>query len=411
MRLARIAFVAFVSAWVLLGSVETAVAADKHDDPEFTIVPIVGGDSDVGVGGGYLTSLAHVMPGVKPYVWRLESAGAIAFKFGGGAHLGYLDDYVLLVVPHAWLEGLHVEARGGYTYEPTLYYYGLGNASKIDRGRSDSDLYYQYKLSHSIIAANATLHLGHALLLWGLAEQHVQATYPAGGSVARDERSPDARTRAFMRTDQGLDVAKFSYGVGWDSRDSEVSSHRGQYHTLRVDLAPGGFGRFHYAWIRVNLALRGFVTLVPNRLTFAARGVVDVLEGSPPFYELARSIQNFSDDTFAVGGGKGLRGVPAGRYFGSVKAFTNLELRSELFAFRAFQKRNLFGLTAFVDTGRVFSGLPSSAELDGKTLGMKLGVGLGARVTAGESFVVRGDVAWSPDAHPVGAYLLGGQLF
>ncbi len=380
-------------------------------DPEFTIVPIVGGDSDVGIGGGYLTSLAHVAPGVKPYVWRLESTGAVAFKFGNGAHLGYLDDYVLFIVPHAWLEGLHVELRAGYTDEPTLKYYGLGNASTIQGGRSDSDPYFEYKLSHSILAASATLHLGHALLLWGLDEQHVQATYPTDGSIARDANSEDARTRKFMRIDPSLEVAKFSYGIGWDSRDSEVSSHRGQFHTLRADLAPGGFGRFAYAWMRINLALRGFVTLLPGRLTFAARGVVDVLEGSPPFYELARTVETFSDDTFGVGGGKGVRGVPAGRYFGSVKAFTNLELRSELFSFRAFEKRNLFGLTAFVDTGRVWSELPSSPALDGNALGLKLGVGLGARITAGQSFVVRGDVAWSPDAHPVGAYLLGGQLF
>ncbi len=380
-------------------------------DPEFTIVPIVGGDSDVGIGGGYLTSLAHVSAGVRPYVWRLESAGAIAAKFGNSTRLGYLDDYVLFVVPHAWLEGLHVELRAGYTYEPTLKYYGLGNASTIQGGRSDSDPYFEYKLSHSIVAASATLHLGHMLLLWALGEQHVQATYPDDGSIARDARSEDARTRKFLRTDPGLEVAKFSYGVGWDSRDNEVSSHRGQYHTLRADLAPGGFGRFSYAWVRINLKLSAFATLIPDHLTLAARGVVDVLEGSPPFYELARSVENFNDDTFALGGGKGVRGVPAGRYFGSVKAFSNVELRSELFSFHAFEKRNLFGLTAFFDTGRVFSALPSSAALDGTTLGLKFGMGLGARITAGDSFVVRGDLAWSPDAHPIGAYLLGGQLF
>ncbi len=396
-----------VAALALVGGVRTAAAKD----PEFTLVPVVGGDSDVGIGGGYLTSLAHVSPGVKPYVWRLESAGAISAKFGDGTRLGYLDDYVLFVVPHAWLEGLHLELRGGYTYEPTLKYYGFGNASKIEGGRSDTDPYFEYKLAHSIVAASATLHLGHVLLLWALGEQHVRASYPASGSIGRDMQADDARTRKFLRTNPGLEIAKFSYGIGWDSRDNEVSSHRGQYHTLRADLAPGGFGRFSYAWVRVNLKLSAFATLVPNRLTFAARGVFDLLEGSPPFFELGRSVENFNDDTFAIGGGKGVRGVPAGRYFGSVKAFANFELRSELFSFHAFEKRNLFGLTAFFDTGRVWSALPSSAELDGSGLGLKYGVGLGARVTAGDSFVVRGDVAWSPDAHPIGAYLLGGQLF
>jgi outer membrane protein assembly factor BamA len=343
---------------------------------------------------------------VRPYVWRLESAGAITAKFDPSVRLGYLDDYFLFVVPHAWLQGLHLETRIGYTYEPTLKYYGMGNASAIEHGRSASDPYFDYKLSHSSVTANATFHAGHALLLWGLGEQHVDATYPAGGSVARDLESGDARTRSLLRVAPSLDVMKFSYGIGWDSRDDEVSSHRGQYHTLRADLAPGGFGRFPYSWARIDLALRGFVALVPERLTLALRGVVDVLAGEPPFYELARF-----DDNFAIGGGTGVRGVPAGRYFGTVKAFTNVELRSELFEFRAFDKRNTFGLTAFVDSGRVFSELPSSPTLDGTGLGLKVGVGLGARVNAGKSFVLRGDVAWSPDAQPIGAYLLGGQLF
>jgi hypothetical protein len=44
-------------------------------------------------------------------------------------------------------------------------------------------------------------------------------------------------------------------------------------------------------------------------------------------------------------------------------------------------------------------------------LGLKVGLGLGARITAGGSFVLRADVAWSKDANPIGAYLAAGQMF
>jgi hypothetical protein len=36
---------------------------------------------------------------------------------------------------------------------------------------------------------------------------------------------------------------------------------------------------------------------------------------------------------------------------------------------------------------------------------------LGLRVQKGKAFVVRADVAWSPDARPIGGYFTAGQLF
>ena len=50
-------------------------------------------------------------------------------------------------------------------------------------------------------------------------------------------------------------------------------------------------------------------------------------------------------------------------------------------------------------------------ELDGTGLGVKYGVGVGVRVHSGKAFVVRGDVAWSPDARPLGGYFAVGQTF
>ena len=44
-------------------------------------------------------------------------------------------------------------------------------------------------------------------------------------------------------------------------------------------------------------------------------------------------------------------------------------------------------------------------------IGLKYGVGGGLRVQEGKTFVVRGDVAWSPDARPIGGYVTAGQAF
>ena len=382
--------------------------AHARDDTEFTLVPVVGGDSDVGLGVGYVASFAVMRPGVSPYVWRLESGGALTARLDSDEpRLGYFDQYVMFVVPHALGRPIRFEALVGYTVEPTLRYYGIGNASSVDAAHAADDRYYQFERRHSIVSVNASYRLGgHFLLLWGLGEAHNVIEYPEASSLAHDLTAGDPATRELLHVAPEFDVVKFSYGVGWDSRDNEVSTRHGQYHTLRFDVSPGGTSGIPYAWGRADLALRGYVTLLPHRLIFAARGVLDWLSGTAPFYELSRY-----DETEALGGGRGVRGVPAGRFYGTVKAFTNLELRSELFGFRLLQKQNTFGVTAFADTGRVWSKLPPSPELDGTGLGLKVGLGVGARIAAGDSFVVRADVAWSPDANPVGAYLLAGQMF
>ncbi|MFI5298415.1 MAG: hypothetical protein ACHREM_09975, partial [Polyangiales bacterium] len=51
---------------------------------EFNLVPIVGGSSDVGFGGGFFSELARMRPGYDPYFWSLESAGLVTFR-GDGA--------------------------------------------------------------------------------------------------------------------------------------------------------------------------------------------------------------------------------------------------------------------------------------------------------------------------------------
>src|SRR5206468_2852200 len=59
---------------------EEAPADIRDAKTEFGIVPIAGGSTDYGLGGGFLTNLAGLDPAVSPYVWRLEAAAFITFK-------------------------------------------------------------------------------------------------------------------------------------------------------------------------------------------------------------------------------------------------------------------------------------------------------------------------------------------
>ncbi len=198
----------------------------------------------------------------------------------------------------------------------------------------------------------------------------------------------------------------FKYGLQVDTRDNETSSHSGTFDSFDVKLSPGGTQAFPYRYGEATVNLRAFVPLGTPRVTLAARVVGDWMFGNVPFYELARF-----DDTYALGGTTGVRGVPAQRYYGKLKAFGNLELRLEVATFRALGKSLTLGVVPFFDAGRLWADTNAHPDLDGRGLGLKYGAGGGLRVQSGSSFVIRLDVAGSPDATPVSGYFSAGQMF
>jgi outer membrane protein assembly factor BamA len=162
---------------------------------------------------------------------------------------------------------------------------------------------------------------------------------------------------------------------------------------------------FSQRYGQADLTLRGYVPLHP-RLTLAMRGVFDALFGDPPFYELTRFA-----DTYAIGGVSGVRGVPGQRYGGKLKAFGNVEVRADIVRFRWLDRPLLLSSAAFFDAGRVWADGSNRPDLDGSGIGIKWGVGAGPLLQSGEAFVLRAEIAWSPDARPIGGYFTAGQLF
>jgi len=376
---------------------------------ELTVLPFVGGSSDIGFGGGYVAGLVRLVPGYRPYLYRVESAGTVTFdpsRGEGEPAIPYIDNYVSLTLPHLAGGRIRLDLRLAYTREAALKYYGIGNASVVPSGRDPSESYFEHARDHPTLAAQAEHRSGPVLLRWGVSYTQNWIEIREGTKLAEDMQRGDPKVRALLGPDGAHGVPEFWFGVGWDSRDDETAPRQGAYHTLRVDLSPGALGAPAYRYGRIDFAARGYHPLVPGRFTLAARFVTDALFGNPPFYELARF-----DDSAALGGPKGVRGIPAQRYYGMLKLFGNLELRSQLFDFAVFSKPYRFGLVLFADAGRVVADYGKNPELDGTGLGLKYGFGVGPRLASGRAFVVRLDVAWSPDAHPLSAYLLAGHAF
>jgi len=387
-------------------------SAEKPAKPEteFTIVPFVGGNSDMGFGGGYVTSLARRDPDLTPYRYRIESAGTMTFGQNDAdkIRVNYTDVYLLFSLPNLVKDRLALDIRASYTLESNLKYYGLGNASSIDPNIDPTDSFYEHSRAHPTLRATFEYRTRPIALAWGASYTQNWFDVPEGTRLASDIESPDPATRELVGEAEPHGTPKIHLGAAWDTRDDGVSPVRGLYITEQVDITPGTFGAVDYRYVRVGTAVNLFVPIVPEerRLVLATRIVNDLLFGDPPFYELPRF-----EDTFAIGGAKGVRGVPGQRYYGKIKAFANVELRSELFKARVLGDERRFGVVAFTDFGRLWADYERDPELDGTGLGLKYGVGGGLRVASGETFVLRIDVAWSPDANPLSGYLLAGHIF
>ncbi len=387
--------------------VTAEAARGPHD--EFNLVPVAGGTSDIGIGGGYFLGLDHVAPGRTPYVWNLESAGFVTFADpgGGGLIVPYQDLYVALTVPRFLGSSMELEIRPEYSWETTLGYYGLGNASTDALPTGKTAKYFEYGRLHPEIYVQLRAKVvDHVIARSGIRYARSWLQVDADSKLARDIASGSPEVKGLLGSTAPNGVATLDYGIQFDTRDNDTSTHGGTFDSFDLQLSPGGPSWQPYRYLDATADLRFFLPVQMPHVTLAGRLAGDLLYGDPPFYELSRF-----EDTYAIGGLNGVRGVPAQRYYGKVKVLGNVELRTEIVTFRALGKPVTFGLVGFFDGGRVWADTTFQSQLDGSGAGVKYGVGGGARFQSGSAFVLRADLAWSPDARPIGGYVAAGQMF
>lgn len=375
---------------------------------EVGLVPLVGGDTDVGAGVGVLGTIAGTAPGYKPYRWALEGAGFISFKtIDAAIVIPYQDYAVQWTAPQLLSKRLRIEIRPSYTKETTQRFYGLGNASVAPAGEVPGRDFYG--------RTHPTLWVRLQYRVWehfhaGLGASYTQNWLKIGPQSTLEQQmtsSDDPTVRQLLGTPSSHGVLLFESLLLWETRDSEAVPERGQIHQLRFRISPVIAGDvMPYSYQQLNISSRFYHSPIPDRLVLAARLVADLQFGRPPFYELARY-----DDTFALGGLNGVRGVPGQRYYGKIKMFANFELRAQLVRFHVWNKQMTLGTAVFFDFGRAWADWGRHPELDGSGWGLKYGTGGGLRLQEGKTFVVRADLAWSPDARPIGAYVGAGQMF
>jgi hypothetical protein len=410
----------------------------KPDRLEFGALPAVNYDSDLGFGFGAIASLAKFATGYRPYKWRLELLLQATVKRapGGGAEFPFHDDYLNFDFPGLAGNRLRITGRVGFRKFANTGYYGFGNDSvaqtpwdTIDQGE-DLAAYQAARKFHRFDHIYPLLLFNARVQLWDRStpeqRRRVEAlvglntTYnivrPYDGSkleqdiAAAGEDTPDGRALAnLLRGTDPHALLVLSLGALVDTRDHEYTPTRGTFTEVSVRSSPGVQQDLRYAAVTVNSAW--YRALVGEYLSFAVRGVVDVIAGDAPFYELTRFGALMPRD--GPGGGWSLRGIPRQRYSGKVKLIQNLELRSIFWRFNVRKSRFAVGAVAFVDAARIWADTrPTNLggmSLDGGTF--KVGTGGGLRVRWGETFLIRFDGAYSPTEGTPGFYVDIGHIF
>ena len=393
---------------LLFATFAHASADTYHKEPEppknireFGIVPLIGGDSDIGIAVGTIASWAAFDEGAHPYLWRAELNALTSFKKMEGWQNPFQDYYAKVTIPSLADNSLRLVIRVAYTKYGNLKYYGLGNASPKPVNTPLKNNQFQLSYPHG------TLELQYRIA----GPLHIRLT--ADYNYDRVVVYPNSKLANDLATmpDQVIGAGEYgvamgSAGIVWDSRDNETSTQNGMYHNLSVRFSPGGSTLTPYRFAGVIGALRGYVSVWDKYLILAGRLVGDVLVGDVPFFLLAESAEGY-----ALGGVTGVRGVPSQRYYGKTKAYGTFEVRVQFPSYRAYGQNVTWGTTGFVDAGCVIAGYKPDDKLDGKVLGLKYGVGGGIRLQWGETFLLRGDAAWSPDANPVAFYFNVGHAF
>lgn len=397
---------------------------------ELGILPVVAYSSDLGLGFGVLGTRAKFHPDYYPYRWRFQflAYATIQKKADGGIRLPFHNYSFRWDKPGFLSKRLRLNLKLGFKRYLTSGYYGVGNASVFERRweRYDSvktadDFqlalkYNQYDRTYPFIDAKLRYrvqdhdHGGVDLFASSSSSYNVISIYPKSKLEEDLQKTASDPVRSYLIGTPNHMLTTLTAGSLWDSRDHETTPQRGSFHDISFRLGLGSAESIRY-W-GGNVTLRLYHPLIEDYLILAARSMFDFVSGRPPFYELALAGGFYPDS--APGGGAGVRGLVDLRLYGKVKQVNNIELRGRLQPISLFSQRFMLGGVLFWDSGRVWSemgGSPLDLTSSGSNAGYYQSLGAGGRLRWGETFLIRGDLAYAFKDQTIGIYIDLNHLF
>jgi hypothetical protein len=414
----------------------SAAADEEKRGLGFGFVPFLIYNSDWGVGGGAKGAVYWHQPGSKPYALKVDGQFFITSRL-----VQY--HYVGIDVPRVFGTPLRVDGSLWYTASITENYCGLGMAASCDtevslaragtfleqhglKGTGKKYLEAQDELSRKFyqyrqVAPYGVVNLRYAVMPWlqvfgGYKFQYYMIRpYPLS-QVAEDMP---------LGSRQGGASSLPQLGMVVDTRDFEPAPTLGTFSEASVRLSSKALFS-GYDWMGVNLTLRGWAPLTPGgAVVFAIRIIADAMFGNVPFYE--QSSVGGSDQLNGLGGERTVRGIRNSRFRGKGKLLLTPELRVTWTRFKLpLWKLGTpeldIGNVFFLDVGKVVAEWPKPSLNAGRMewawpeeqrrYDAVMGTGVGLRIGINRVFILKGDVAVSPqEPGGPGIYMNVGHIF
>jgi hypothetical protein len=237
--------------------------------------------------------------------------------------------------------------------------------------------------------------------------------YVEYGLIGSEEK--EGGTTLFLKT-----------GLVFDTRDNEAAPNKGIWSEILLLSAPTFFGNAPYAFGRVAVTHRQYVSLFPGKMVAACQlSYQGTVAGSAPYYILPYLFSSYSLSTKpdGLGGAKNLRGILRNRIVGDGVAFGNIELRWKFYRRVIFRQNIYFGLTGFFEGGMVvqerrldMNSVPAEQrnnffrEEQDK---LHMTTGLGVRIGLNENFIIAIDYGKTLNSQDgkSGLYIGVGNIF
>ncbi|GEJ58110.1 BamA/TamA family outer membrane protein [Anaeromyxobacter diazotrophicus] len=214
---------------------------------------------------------------------------------------------------------------------------------------------------------------------WHLRARFLDVGVPEPSALLARSAPPGAR---------GGRVALFEAGLLYDTRDHELSPHRGLFVTAAAFAAPQLGGVSDFSFHGYDASARAYLPLL-SRATLALRALYDhKLAGVPSRADAARAVPFFERSLYeglaygeGLGGGGSVRGIARFRLSGDEKALGSAELRLDLFSTHLLGKLQEYGVDGGIDAG--WARQPGWAAVDAA------GLAAGLRLTWDHAILVR----------------------
>jgi outer membrane protein assembly factor BamA len=365
---------------------DTATAAPTENDErlDWFVVPLMGYNSDNGLGFGVRGELAEKKPGYEPFVTAYMAQFYLSLREYHNHLLRY--DHLFGEPTGNGGRRLRLTVNAVYRQWTNEGYWGIGNDTARDAAYvgafADDDprrWRYTYKLLQPYVHVALRLALDEGVSWVSAVSGKWSATEARPGSLMAEAPPFGAKG--------GFDVLAAT-GLVLDTRQPEADPRRGLFGEISLFGAiptPLGPGKF----LGVLLSLRVYQALT-SWLVLAGRLMAEWCVGDVPFYEMV--LWHGSVPVAGFGSGEAVRGLAFGRFRGPHKFVYNLESRFKLIQIIAFERTFVFQLGLLSDGGMVWGAgsLHRSATFH-------VSGGAGVRVVYAETFVARFDTAFAPD--------------